>query len=151
MKQKEDIGLSPLEDNKLFFMYDGDSLLAENDSGEDEKIFIFHVVNKFGYVEQSVVKDGFDKINFNLDDYYLGRNIIGPFSSKSELEICIEKLLTVLGYKGAILLSLKEFNNILKSSKDIQEVKESLFEVGKSLRTSKKDGSSKSFMKKIFG
>jgi len=151
MKKKDVIEISPLEENKLFFIYDYEFGPDETISQGSEKIFILHLLNKFGYLDSSIIKDGFGKIGFNLDDDYFKRSLIGPFLHKAELENCLKRFLEVLGYCGAILVSFREFNEVLKTSKNIQEVKGVLFEKGELLEVTKKDNSSKSFIKKIFG
>ena len=62
MNEQEDMGVSLLEENKLFVVYDYESGQKENYSGGDEQVFIFHCLNKFGYLDDTVIKDNFDKI-----------------------------------------------------------------------------------------
>ena len=151
MNEQEDMSVSLIEDNKLFVVYDYESNKSESYSEGDEKLFIFHCLNKFGYLDNSVINEVFDKVGFKLNQNYLKKSLIGPFSNSSELETCLGKLLGIQDYNGVILLSLKEFNEILMASKDIQEIKKGLFKKGKLLLPSKKDVSGRSFMKKIFG
>ncbi len=151
MNEQEDMGVSLLEENKLFVVYDYESGQQKNDSEGDEKVFIFHCLNKYGYLDNSIIKDSFDKVGYKIDTNYLSKNLIGPFSNNSELETYLGKLFTIQDYNGIILVSLKEFNEVLIGSRDIQETRKSLFKNGKLLLPSKKDSSSRSFMSKIFG
>ena len=47
MNEQEDMGVSLLEENKLFVVYDYESGRKENYSGGGEKVFIIHCLNKF--------------------------------------------------------------------------------------------------------
>ena len=151
MNAQEDMGVPLLEENKLFVVYDYESNKTESYSENDEKVFIFHCLNKFGYIDNSVIKESFDKMGFKLSPSYLKKNLIGPFSNSPELETYLGELLEIQDYNGVILLSLKEFNEILIAAKGIQEIKKGLFKKGKLLLPSKKDAPGRSFMKKIFG
>ena len=151
MNEQEDMGVSLLEENKLFVVYDYESGRKENYSGVGEKVFIFHCLNKFGYLDDTVIKDNFDKIGHKLNVSYLSKKMIGPFSNNSELETCLEKFVNVHDYNGIILLSLSEFNEVLISARDIQETRKGLLKKGKLLLSSKKNASGRSLMKKIFG
>ncbi len=149
MNEQEEVGVSLLEDNKLFVVFESGKY--ENYSEGQEKLFIYHCLNKFGYMDNSIIKECFDKVGFRLDNSFLSKNLIGPFSNNPELETYLVKLLSVQDYSGVILLSLKEFNEVLIGSKDIHETRKSLLKKGKLLNPLRKDASGRSFIKKIFG